>query len=174
MRRINPGPGLVMIRGIGSRAAEIGQDRELRLVHFEAGLEPPLDVPGPGEGPGREPKGDSRVDGGPEPNKAFAKPQTGGRGNDPGLENNGEPAGDNDGRGKRSDEDSDDVGAVAPLFLGNFGIHAALHLGLKGCALIASGDPHDKGEMRVTLTTPPGVKSSGRGSGSFPRRKTPA
>src|SRR4249919_187718 len=110
MRRIDTRPGVVMIRGIGSRAAEIGQDRELRLVHFEAGLEAALDVPGPGEGPGREPKGYSRVDGGPEPNKAFAKPQTRRRGNDPGLEDNGEPPGDNDGRRKRSDEDADDVG----------------------------------------------------------------
>ena len=152
MRRIDHGPGVATMREIGSRAAEIGQDRQFRLVYFEARLEPPLDVPGPGEGPGCEPKGYSRVDGGAEPNKAFAKPQTGSGGNDPGLENNGEPARDDDRRGKRRDEDADDVGAVAPRFLGNFGIHA-LHLGLKGCALIASGDPHDKGEMRVTLTT---------------------
>ncbi len=98
MRRIDPGLTPLLLSGIGSRTAEIGQDRELGLVHFEAGLQPPLDVPGPGEGPRREPQGYGGVDGAPEPNEVVAKPQAGGGGNDAGLENDAEPAGDDDGR----------------------------------------------------------------------------
>ena len=81
-------------------------------------------MPGPGEGPCREPQSYGRVDGASEPNEARSKSQAGGGGNDAGLENDAEPAGDNDGRRERGNEDTDDIGAVTRRFLGDFGIHA--------------------------------------------------
>src|SRR5262245_60391150 len=120
MRRIafSRGPGPT-----GSVTAEIGQDRELGLIDFEAGLEPPLHMPRPGKRPQRKPKGEPRIDYAADPKKRVAKPEPCGRREDGRLEHDTEAARDDDGRAERGEEDRENVAAVPRHSLGSFGVH---------------------------------------------------
>ena len=86
--------------------------------------EPPLDMPGAGEGPDREPKRRGDVDGAPDQHEHLAKREEVGGRDDEGLEDDAEAAGHDDGGAERGDEDAEQVAAVARRFFGGFGIHA--------------------------------------------------
>src|SRR5262249_28345321 len=95
-------------------------------------------MPGPGKGPGGEPRRCGGAGGASGIDEDLAKAEIVGGSKDEGLDNDAETAGHHDGSAERGNEDAQQTGAMTRRFFRGFGIHAAHYAKAYG------RDPHSE------------------------------